>query len=1278
MKVLATADWHIGEYKGPTQNGVNLRFLDIERCLDSMVSEAAIQRPDIVCVSGDIFNQEQVGPNRFSKEMLLAVKTIRGLAENSGFVVVMRGTPNHDGSGQYEVLAEVFQGNDNIQIVTVPTVLRTPMADIACIPGFDKQEFRAQFPGLNAEEENTVWTRYIGEMVMGLRAQCQNPGIPSILMAHYTVPGCNLESGQTSCYANFEPVLPREAIEAAGFSACFLGHIHRPQRVERLNNVFYSGAINLLNFNDECQRRGFWIHTFSDAILCRSDFLQTPYRNFHTIEMTEEEVARYLLGADPEVLADIIGVDIRDTIVRVRYTCTDEQRKAMNLPNLQAQLYGLGAFYVSDIEPIQSVSVNNRNLLAEESDPVANLEQWLREKCVPDAEKVAELGRPIIDAALARSSKAELHGVFKPISIHVKNYRNYIDETFDFANVSFCSINGVNGAGKSSLFFDAIMDCLYEETREGDQKAWIRGTPDARSGMIEFIWEVGETRFRVVRTRMKSGKPTLNLSKVGENGEWINLSKEKIADTQEEILRILGMDSLTFRSCALIMQDQYGLFLQAKKDERIAILSVLLGLGIYSEMEAEAKAMAKTVRSQLMSLKDEQKFIGAQIEAKGDPEADLRKLEGELKDLQEKFEKAREEADKAASLITRRRDLQERISKSYSDYAVLDQKNTDYGAKASAIEADIRSCREFLSHRDEIVEGADLYRAVDAEVRELAVKEAEYRSACADRDKLRRKEMSISTDISAKEQLMARYDRRIQELAHIDAEAEAVDACLKDLAEARERLQKISEARTAYTEIKGRKASEAASHAGEVRSLNTTISVLRDRIAQYSKQKTFLSESGCIDIGRASCRFLAQAKDYAGKLPKTESDLQAALKTLEDKEAAHQLVMEQLEEELRSTGYDPVEETEVRQQIRSLEHFEDRKKAIEDAKAENDHLKAERDSHDKILEEYRKNLSAVKIEGSEATERASALSDSVVKYQEALEQRQQLAHFIESEKRIPVQEERLNGLLSQKETLQDAYFALEGQMEDLFNQITDLKEELAGLDSLTEAEEADIRNRRAEAARAIEDAQMRKGSAQQRLDDVTELRDSLESCTDKLNATAATLSNYEILKTAFSQDGVPHQIIRNIIPHIRETANSILGAMTGGTMGVDFVLDKVTKGNNNEKATLDVVIEEYGKTTLPYTSKSGGEKVKASLAVILALAEIKTSAAGIQLGMLFIDEPPFLDADGTDAYVDALETIRQRYPAVKIMAITHDEAMKARFSQAITVVKTEAGSKVIY
>ena len=42
--------------------------------------------------------------------------------------------------------------------------------------------------------------------------------------------------------------------------------------------------------------------------------------------------------------------------------------------------------------------------------------------------------------------------------------------------------------------------------------------------------------------------------------------------------------------------------------------------------------------------------------------------------------------------------------------------------------------------------------------------------------------------------------------------------------------------------------------------------------------------------------------------------------------------------------------------------------------------------------------------------------------------------------------------------------------------------------------------------------------------------------------------------------------------------------------------------------------------------------------------------------MLFIDEPPFLDDDGTQAYVDALETIRQRYPC--LLYTSDEEAAK--------------------
>jgi exonuclease SbcC len=89
--------------------------------------------------------------------------------------------------------------------------------------------------------------------------------------------------------------------------------------------------------------------------------------------------------------------------------------------------------------------------------------------------------------------------------------------------------------------------------------------------------------------------------------------------------------------------------------------------------------------------------------------------------------------------------------------------------------------------------------------------------------------------------------------------------------------------------------------------------------------------------------------------------------------------------------------------------------------------------------------------------------------------------------------------------------------------------------------------------------------------------------------------------------------------------------MTGGRMGIDFVTEKVLKSNSKkEVVTLDIFIEEYGKSTLPYLSKSGGEKVKSSLSVVLALAEVKSTCAGIQLGNVISDEPPFLVGDGVN------------------------------------------------
>lgn len=1277
MKILHTADWHIGQFKGPVVDGVNLRLQDTVKCLEYMVEVAQKEKPDIVCISGDIFHQEQIGPVRYSDEMIIATDTITKLADIAKGVIVMRGTPNHDGSGQFRVLDRMFAKTSHVHIITAPTVLHTPYTDIACIPGFDKQEFRAKFPGLSADEENLAWTKYISDMVFALRAECEKT---PILMAHYTVPGCNMESGQTSFFTNFEPVIPREALMAARYEAVLLGHIHRPQIIEGFDNVFYSGAINAMNFNDEGQDRGFWIHEFNEkGTLVKGHRYTTPYRQFRTITWDPDEVGDYIREGAMYLHRTGISEDVTDKIVRVRYSCTSEQKKALNIPLLQKNLYELGAFYVADIEAESTIDITNRGLLSEESDPRLNLKKWLEEKTFKNPDKIVELAEPIIAEAMKQSTTAEIHGVFKPVSISVRNYRNYKEENFDFSDISFCTINGVNGAGKSSLFMDAIVECLFEETREGDCKAWIRGTEDARSGSIEFIFDIGEKRFRVVRTRTKSGKPTLNLSQYQEeSADWMNLSKERIIDTQAEIEKLLGMDSMTFRSCALIMQDQYGLFLQAKKDERIAILGNLLGLGIYGVMELDSKKKLSEQRKELASKKEAVRIKTDFIKSKGDPESELQKAEEDIQQLNKDIEDL---SDTQGQLLNKHA----QIEKAEQECRKASEELDDCHKRRRSISDEISSKTQILENCNAALESANEVREKAAEYKQLSEQIIELEKDVLNHDNAKRNLAGYNADIQNCQNIINDAKRRNNDIANLIEQLKAelpdnLEEKLTELAQARTQCEELQEKRHLASVAEQELQQIRATYSQRISEAENRRKYRLDRISEIRQQEEFMKNSGCPDIDRASCRFLAKAIDDVKSLPEEADHLEkceeeiAALRIKRDEEISKK------QDEICIIGYDAERLELLIRKARALVKYENLKKDAEKKKLEIARLETEKNTNSKTIGQYEEILLELNIKARKATDIVAALSDSVIKHDDAVCKRNSVAHFADQEKELPVYEERKQHIdkrlteLYQERSKEDANeLVLHNNLREAEIKLEELRKDIEGSEALEEVE-----RRLKSTKETLEKAQIQKGVLTQRVEDVEAMRSEIALLNKGIAVAAEKADCYEALKQAFSQDGVPHQIIRNIIPHITDTTNNILGQMTGGTMGVEFVMERTVKGKDGDKTTLDVLINEYGKTTLPYASKSGGEKVKASLAVILALSEIKATAAGIQLGMLFIDEPPFLDDEGAQAYVDALETIRDRYSDVKIMAITHDDAMKARFGQAVTVIKTDDGSKVIY
>ena len=161
---------------------------------------------------------------------------------------------------------------------------------MAALPGFDRNEFAAKFPGMAKEEENTLFSQELSRIVLSLRARCDDR-YPSILLAHYTVQGVEMENGQVSVFAQNDPVLAPETLDAAGFGLVALGHIHRPQKIASVaRNAFYSGAVNALNFNEEDQQRGFYMHDMEKNV---HRFIPTPYRPFLTIRMTVADVEDY-------------------------------------------------------------------------------------------------------------------------------------------------------------------------------------------------------------------------------------------------------------------------------------------------------------------------------------------------------------------------------------------------------------------------------------------------------------------------------------------------------------------------------------------------------------------------------------------------------------------------------------------------------------------------------------------------------------------------------------------------------------------------------------------------------------------------------------------------------------------------------------------------------------------------------------------------------------------------------------------------------------------------
>lgn len=1255
MKILHTGDIHLGDLAGPTKDGQNLRREDTIRCMREVYYRAFLEEPDVTIIAGDLFNRSRVWADTALEDVNDALEQfIIPLCKCSDAVVLLFGTMNHDNPRAFELIKRATQDLKNLHIYTEPKVEEITTSSgpvqIVAVPGFDKARLRLFCPGVDKETENRNATALINDIMLGLSTELDKSK-PSVLVAHYTVSGSEADNGSTFLAGQDVVVLPA-TIDAMGVDLACFGHIHKPQRLVCQTPAFYCGSVNQLTFNDEGTEHGFYIHTIDGQV--SSEFAGTPERKHFTLRLSPEDVSAFITGG---VAPTPDGIS--DAVVRVRYSCTAEQDKAFNRAELQKYLMQAGAFYVAEVMPEDVEELDAKDQLTEHDGPAECLARWLETNGVePDkAARLEELAAPIIKQADDGRGDNKHTGAFFPRSIEVKNYRSYTAATFDFEPVHMAMVNGPNGVGKSSLFMDALADCLYEQTRKEDIGGWVRdGT---KSGSITFTFGLGGQDYRVIRTRTKSGRGTLALQRWDADGQaWADESDTTMKLTQARIERLLGMDCTTFCSIALIRQDAYGLFLEAGSDQRMAVLSALLGLDIYGRMEDLAKAGATDQRRKLAAIRERSAILDETIQQKAGIESEDAELADQVADV-EKFVKDLEadlrEAEAAEALrkeIARQADEKKRQAQEYrlqaadkaSEYLDLEKQHSEAEAAADGLE-DAAKAAERVKAARELMQRF----APDVERDKDLVKERSWTTS--DLLNADQKVKRLESEKGWNELVLSKkgeISKAKVELAEIAAMKEKVRQRLSDMEKATAAYQRAKAACDAYLQ-------EAKS---DIRVREAEIKRARDEASR-------LDDSGCPVPETATCKFLASAVDCKQMLPGMIESLEDAKKKHRERYDELKAAVDQAKAAIDEIG-DPLDE------LSDLERREQELRSIASKEAEVAAAEASVEKIEASIKEAKEAADKAVAHIEEIDAEREKLTQSVTAYQEAEGDVASFSGLADTLAECQAGASKAEALAPQIRKLKAEVEELRGKSEQALREADEIAARVPGGGNVVDRIRANIEAQR----RSLTDLATRRGQLKAKLEDIAEAETKSSELRREAEAVGVVLSDYTTLAQAFGLDGIQYMIVRGVVPEIMHRSNEILAAMTGGRMAVDIRTEREQKSTKQVVNSLEVWINTITGGNRSYLSHSGGEKVKIALAVTLGLADVKARRAGVQLGMLFIDEPPFLDADGTEAYADALAAMASRNPNMRILAISHDPTMKARFVQNIVVTGGEDGSTV--
>ena len=269
MKILHTSDWHLGQYfMMKTRESEHLQFLN---WLIEVVND---QKIDALIVAGDIF--DSASPPSYARKLYsdFIVRLQQSVCRQ---LIIVSG--NHDSVAVLNESKDLLKAlnvsllaglSDDLtdHLITIKDDQQNPQAILCALPFLRAADLLKSAQGRSASDKQMSLQQAIADTYQSIfelaEAQRDGQAIPVLATGHLTAVGCSVSDSVREIYIGTLTAFPASLFPAFNYIA--LGHLHRPQKVQKADHIRYSGSPIALSFDETAQQKKVNVIEFSPSL----------------------------------------------------------------------------------------------------------------------------------------------------------------------------------------------------------------------------------------------------------------------------------------------------------------------------------------------------------------------------------------------------------------------------------------------------------------------------------------------------------------------------------------------------------------------------------------------------------------------------------------------------------------------------------------------------------------------------------------------------------------------------------------------------------------------------------------------------------------------------------------------------------------------------------------------------------------------------------------------------------------------------------------------------